>query len=61
MHEWRFFIKCEQSYKFFRFSTECGGMLLKPGSGTGNGERESGNKGTVAIPIRIQNRLFNAT
>ena len=29
--------------------------------GTGNGERESGNECTAVIPIRIQNRLFNAT
>ena len=28
--------------------------------GTGNGERESGNECTAVIPIRIQNRLFNA-
>ena len=24
MQEWRFFVKSEQSYKFFRFSTKCG-------------------------------------
>ena len=34
-------------------------MLLK--RETGNGERESGNECTAVIPIRIQNRLFNAT
>ena len=28
---------------------------------TGNGERESGNECTAVIPIRIQNRLLNAT
>ena len=27
--------------------------------GTGNGERESGNKCTAVIPIRIQNRQFS--
>ena len=24
VQEWRFFVKSEQSYKFFRFSTKCG-------------------------------------
>ena len=24
MQEWRVFVKSEQSYKFFRFSTKCG-------------------------------------
>ena len=27
----------------------------------GNGEREAGNECTAVIPVRIQNRLFNAT
>ena len=50
-------------YHGFRMNDEFFRDVTKSGNGepgTGSGERESGNECTAVIPIRIQNRLFNA-